>query len=290
MKVLTNQIHIAWTDKCARTPFLARMYNFNMTDTFSQEEFLRYARQLVIPEVGLEGQRQLKATSVLVIGAGGLGSPVALYLAAAGIGHIGLVDDDSVDVSNLQRQILYGVSQAGQPKAGSARERLLKLNPNIQVDGIQERFTEQSAEKISDGYEILVDCSDNFPTRYMINDLCVSTHRPDVYGAVYRFEGQVSVFDASQGPCYRCVFPEPPPFDSSLDPAEVGVMGAVTGVIGSLQAMEVIKIALQVGTPLYGRMLIFDGLEGSFQSMKIPKHSECRMCGENPVITSLGKG
>lgn len=265
------------------------MYNFNMTDIFSQEELLRYARQLVIPEVGLEGQQRLKSTSVLVIGAGGLGSPVAFYLAAAGIGHLGLVDDDTVDVTNLQRQILYDTAQSGRAKVDIGCERLLALNPNIQVDAIKERFTDHTAGTIAEGYDILVDCSDNFPTRYLINDLCVLTHRPDVYGAVYRFEGQVSVFDANRGPCYRCVFPESPPPGLYPDPAEVGVMGAVPGVIGSLQAMEVIKIALQAGTPLYGGMLIFDGLEGSFQSLKIPKRPECHVCGENPVITSLGR-
>jgi adenylyltransferase/sulfurtransferase len=243
----------------------------------------------MIPEVGLEGQRKLKSSSVLIIGAGGLGSPVALYLAAAGIGQIGLVDDDIVDASNLQRQILHDSLHIGQLKVESGRVRLLALNPHIQIDAICGCFNEKTAAGIAEGYDILVDCSDNFATRYLVNDLCVLTHRPDVYGAIYRFEGQVSVFDARQGPCYRCVFPEPPPPELSPSCSEAGVFGVLPGVIGSLQATEVIKLALGIGQPLFGRLMIYDALEGTFQNLKLNKQADCQICGEKPGITTLSE-
>ena len=260
-----------------------------MTSPITQDEIFRYSRHLMIPEVGLSGQQKLKAASVLIIGAGGLGSPVALYLAAAGIGRLGLVDDDVVDTSNLQRQILHDGLHIGQLKTESGRERLLALNPFIQVDAISDCFNEKTAESLAAGYDILVDCTDNFATRYLVNDLCVLTQRPDVYGAVYRFEGQVSVFDARQGPCYRCLFPEPPPPEFSPTCSEAGVFGVLPGVIGSLQAAEVIKLALGIGEPLFGQLLIFDALEGSFQTIKLIKQSTCQVCGENPAITSLSE-
>ncbi len=258
-----------------------------MTTQLTQAEVLRYSRHLMIPEVGLEGQKKLKAASVLIIGAGGLGSPVALYLAAAGIGHIGLVDDDVVDTSNLQRQIMHDTPHEGLLKAESGRERLLALNPLIQVDAYCDCFNEKTAEQISAGYDILVDCTDNFSTRYLINDLCVLTRRPDVYGAIYRFEGQVSVFDARFGPCYRCIFPEPPPPELSPSCSEAGVFGVLPGVIGSLQAVEVIKLALHIGEPLYGSLMIYDALSSSFQTLKLAKQPVCKVCGTNPAVTRL---
>lgn len=257
-----------------------------MTDQLSQEEILRYSRHLIIPEVGLAGQQKLKATSVLVVGAGGLGSPVALYLAAAGIGKIGLVDSDVVDVSNLQRQILHDTPHEGQLKVNSGRERLLALNPSIEVEAFSDCFNDQTAEKIAAGYDILVDCTDNFPTRYLINDLCVKTQRPDVYGAIYRFEGQVSVFDARFGPCYRCVFPDPPPPELAPSCSDAGVFGVLPGVIGTLQATEVIKLALNIGQPLYGKILIYDALSATFQTIKIPKQTSCKICGDHPELLS----
>lgn len=259
----------------------------SMSALLLQEEVFRYSRHLLIPEVGLEGQRRLKSTSVLIIGAGGLGSPVSLYLAAAGIGHIGLVDDDVVEASNLQRQVIHDTPHLGQPKVESARERLTALNPFIQVDAICDCFNDQTAERIASGYDILVDCTDNFSTRYLINDLCVLTGRPDVYGAIFRFEGQVSVFDARRGPCYRCIFPEAPPPELSPSCSEAGVLGVIPGVIGSLQATEVIKVALGIGSPLYGKLILYDGLDESFQTLKLAKQPECLVCGQHPQITRL---
>ncbi len=260
-----------------------------MTSSLTQNEVFRYSRHLMIPEVGLAGQEKLKAASVLIIGAGGLGSPVALYLAAAGIGRIGLVDDDVVDASNLQRQIMHDSAHIGQLKTESGKERLLSLNPYIQVNAICDCFNEKTAVSIAEGYDVLVDCSDNFATRYLVNDLCVLSHRPDVYGAIYRFEGQVSVFDARQGPCYRCLFPEPPPPELSPNCSEAGVFGVLPGVIGSLQAAEVIKLVLSIGQPLYGKLLIYDALEGSFQTLKLSKQLTCRICGNSPDISSLSE-
>ena len=253
----------------------------------TQEEVSRYSRHLMIPQVGLEGQKKLKATSVLIVGAGGLGSPVSLYLAAAGIGRIGLVDNDVVDSSNLQRQILHDTPHAGKPKVISGQERLNALNPYVEVETFCECFNEQTAERIASGYDILVDCTDNFSTRYLINDLCVLTQRPDVYGAIFRFEGQVSVFDARYGPCYRCMFPEPPPPEISPSCAEAGVFGILPGVIGTLQATEVIKLALRIGQPLFGSLLVYDALDASFQKLKLMKQPACRVCGKSRVSKHL---
>lgn len=258
-----------------------------MDPTFTQDEIFRYSRHLIMPQVGLEGQKKLKNSSVLIVGAGGLGSPVALYLAAAGIGRIGLVDDDAVEISNLQRQILHDTPHEGQPKVISGRERLLAINPNIEVDAILDNFNNRSAQSIAEGYDILVDCSDNFSTRYLVNDLCVLTQRPDVYGAVYRFEGQVSVFDARYGACYRCAFPSAPPAELSPGCDETGVFGILPGVIGTLQAAEVIKLVLNIGQPLYGKMLVYDALSVSFQTIKISKQANCGVCGTHPKINNL---
>ena len=258
-----------------------------MLPELTQEEVLRYSRHLVIPEVGMEGQRKLKAASVLIIGTGGLGSPIALYLAAAGVGRIGLVDYDVVDESNLQRQIVHGTDRLGMLKVESARKRLLELNPFIQVDVYNEIFSAENAETIASEYEILVDGTDNFPTRYLLNDLAVLTGRPYVYGSVFRFEGQVSVFDARRGPCYRCLFPEPPPPESVPSCADAGVFGVLPGTIGTLQATEVIKLILNAGQPLIGKLLLYDALDMSFEVIALRKNPQCKVCGEHPEITHL---
>lgn len=253
----------------------------------TQDEILRYSRHLLIPEVGLEGQRKLKAASVLLVGSGGLGSPIALYLAAAGVGRIGIVDYDVVDPSNLQRQIIHDTHQVGVLKVESARNRLLALNPFVQVDVYNEVFTSQNAERIAADYDIFVDGSDNFPTRYLLNDLAVLSGKPFVYGSIFRFEGQVSVFDARHGPCYRCLFPEPPPPDTVPSCADAGVFGVLPGTIGSIQATEVIKLILGIGEPLIGKLLLYDALEVSMQVIHLRKNPRCKVCGESPEITHL---
>lgn len=258
-----------------------------MSDQLSQEELLRYSRQVLLSELGRAGQQKLKSTSVMIVGVGGLGSPVALYLAAAGIGRIGLVDDDVVDLSNLQRQIIHDTPHAGVAKVDSARERLLALNPTIQVDAFRERFTADSAERIAAGYDILVDCADNFATRYLINDLSVLTKRPDVFGAVNRFDGQVSVFDSRSGPCLRCLFPEPPPQIFAPVHEKSGLLGVLPGVIGSLQAAEVLKLAAGIGKPLFGSMIAYDVLGATFQTLKVAKNPNCKGCGRLASITEL---
>jgi len=253
----------------------------------SREEILRYSRHLLIPEVGLEGQRKLKAASVLVVGTGGLGSPVALYLAAAGVGHIGLVDYDVVDASNLQRQVIHGTSRLGDLKVESARDRLLDLNPDIEVEIYNEVLTSENAMRIAEGYDIIIDGTDNFPTRYLVNDLCVLTGKPNVYGSIFRFEGQVSVFDARRGPCYRCLFPEPPPPGMVPSCAEGGVLGVLPGTIGTLQATEALKLILGIGTSLIGRLLLYDALDMSFEFVQLRKNPHCKVCGPNPEVTEL---
>ncbi len=258
-----------------------------MLPSLSHEEILRYSRHLLIPEVGLQGQRKLKAASVLVVGTGGLGSPVALYLAAAGVGHIGLVDYDVVDASNLQRQVIHGTSTIDQLKVESARRRLLDLNPDIQVDVYNEVLTSENAMRIAEGYDLIVDGTDNFPTRYLTNDLCVLTGKPNVYASIFRFDGQVSVFDARYGPCYRCLFPEPPPPGLVPSCAEGGVLGVLPGTIGTLQATEAIKLILGIGEPLIGRLLIYNALEMSFEFVKLRKNPQCKVCGSHPEVTEL---
>ena len=253
----------------------------------SHEEILRYSRHLLMPEVGLEGQRKLKAASVLVIGTGGLGSPVAMYLAAAGVGRIGLVDYDEVDFTNLQRQIVHGTSRLGDRKVVSARDRLLDLNPAIQVDVYDEPFTSENARRIAEPYDVLVDGTDNFPTRYLVNDLAVLTHKPNVYGSIFRFEGQVSVFWADKGPCYRCLFPEPPPPGLVPSCAEGGVFGVLPGTIGTLQATETLKLILGIGDPLIGTLLLYDALAMTFDAVRLKKNPKCRVCSENPEVTEL---
>lgn len=258
-----------------------------MFPELSQDEILRYSRHLLIPEVGLEGQRKLKNASVLVVGTGGLGSPVALYLAAAGVGRLGLVDYDVVDSSNLQRQVIHGTGRVGYLKVESARSRLADLNPYIQIDAYNEVFSSDNAWRIAAGYDILVDGTDNFPTRYLINDLAVLTGRPYVYGSIFRFEGQVSVFDARKGACYRCLFPEPPPPGMVPSCAEGGVFGVLPGTVGTLQATEVIKLILGIGEPLINKLMLYDALDASLQTVQLRKNPSCRVCGEHAQITHL---
>ncbi len=258
-----------------------------MLPELSHEEILRYSRHLLVPEVGLEGQRKLKAASVLIVGTGGLGSPVALYLAAAGIGRIGLVDYDVVDRTNLQRQVIHGTSTVGMLKVESAQARLLDLNPDIQVDIYNQVFTSENAMGIASPYDLIIDGSDNFPTRYLTNDLCVLTGKPNVYGSVYRFEGQVSVFDARHGPCYRCLFPDPPPPGLVPSCAESGVLGILPGTIGTLQATETLKLILSTGEPLIGKLLLYNAQDMSFESVKLRKNPNCKVCGEHPSVTEL---
>jgi sulfur-carrier protein adenylyltransferase/sulfurtransferase len=258
-----------------------------MLPNLSHEEILRYSRHLLIPEVGLEGQRKLLASSVLVIGTGGLGSPVALYLAAAGVGRIGLVDYDVVDYSNLQRQVIHGMSTLDQLKVESARQRMLDINPDIQVDLYNEPFTSENAMRIAEPYDLIIDGTDNFPTRYLTNDLCVLTGKPNVYGSIFRFEGQVSVFYAKEGPCYRCLFPEPPPPGLVPSCAEGGVLGVLPGTIGTLQATEALKLLLGIGQPLIGRLMLYNALDMSFDFVKLRKNPNCKVCGPNPEVTEL---
>jgi adenylyltransferase/sulfurtransferase len=250
-------------------------------------EILRYSRHLLIPEVGLSGQKKIKAASVLVIGTGGLGSPVALYLAAAGVGRIGLVDYDQVDESNLQRQVIHGTSQLGELKVESARQRMLDINPDIQVEMYNEPFTSENALQIAQDYDILIDGTDNFPTRYLTNDVSVLLGKPNVYGSIFRFDGQVSVFDARNGPCYRCLFPEPPPPGLVPSCAEGGVLGVLPGIIGTMQASEALKLILGIGESLSGRLLLFNALDMSFDFVTLRKNPNCKVCGLDPVVTEL---
>jgi sulfur-carrier protein adenylyltransferase/sulfurtransferase len=261
------------------------------TDTelpkLSHAEVLRYSRHLLLPEVGLEGQRRLKAARVLTIGAGGLGSPLSLYLAAAGVGTIGIVDFDAVDLTNLQRQVVHGTSSLGRPKLESARERLLDLNPNVNVVGHEARLSSENALDILQDYDIVVDGTDNFPTRYLVNDACVLLGKPNVYGSIFRFEGQASVFYAREGPCYRCLYSEPPPPGLVPSCAEGGVLGVLPGIIGCIQALETIKWILGAGDTLVGRLVLFDALKLRFRELKLRKDPNCPVCGEHPTIHEL---
>uniref|UniRef100_A0A7C5Y588 Molybdopterin-synthase adenylyltransferase MoeB n=1 Tax=Caldiarchaeum subterraneum TaxID=311458 RepID=A0A7C5Y588_CALS0 len=255
--------------------------------SLSLEEIRRYGRHLIIPEVGLAGQKKLKAARVLVVGVGGLGSPISLYLAAAGVGHIGIVDFDVVDESNLQRQIIYTTKDVKKPKLQAAKERLTAMNPYIEVETYETRLTSENALDIIKNYDIVVDGTDNFPTRYLVNDACALLGKPNVYGSIFRFDGQVSVFDARRGPCYRCLYPEPPPPGLVPSCAEGGVLGVLPGVVGALQAMETIKLIVGIGDPLIGRLLLFDGLHMSFTELKVRKDPNCKLCGQNPTIREL---
>jgi len=255
--------------------------------SLTREETARYSRHLIMPEVTTDGQRRLKAARVLCIGAGGLGSPAALYLAAAGVGTIGIVDFDEVDLSNLQRQILHGTKDVGRSKLESAQDRLRDINPEIEIELHQCRFSSENASKIVSEYDVVVDGSDNFATRYLSNDVCVFASKPNVYGSVFRFEGQTTVFAPYLGgPCYRCLFPEPPPPDSVPNCAQAGVLGVLPGIIGTLQAVEAIKLIVGIGEPLIGRLLHFDALKVKFRELNLRRDQQCPVCGENPTIFS----
>jgi molybdopterin/thiamine biosynthesis adenylyltransferase/rhodanese-related sulfurtransferase len=253
----------------------------------SNDEIARYSRHLIMPEVALDGQKKLKAARVLTIGAGGLGSPLALYLAAAGVGTIGIVDFDVVDESNLQRQIIHGTSDLGRPKLESARDRIEDINPNVNVETFGEPLSSENALEIFENFDVIVDGTDNFPTRYLVNDASVLTGKPNVYGSIFRFEGQASVFYAEEGPCYRCLYPEPPPPGLVPSCAEGGVLGILPGAIGTIQATETVKLILGIGEPLIGRLLLYDALGMSFREMKLRKDPNCPVCGENPTVTEL---
>jgi molybdopterin/thiamine biosynthesis adenylyltransferase/rhodanese-related sulfurtransferase len=253
----------------------------------SHREILRYSRHLLMPEVGLAGQQRLKQSSVLIVGTGGLGSPVSIYLAAAGVGRIGLVDYDEVDFTNLQRQILHGMDNLGERKVVSARKRLQGINTDITIDVYDEPFTSENAMRIAEPYDLIVDGTDNFPTRYLINDLCVLTGKPNVYGSIFRFEGQVSVFWADRGPCYRCLFPEPPPPGLVPSCAEGGVFGVLPGTIGTLQATEALKLLLDIGDPLIGKLMLYDALAMTFDIVSLHRNPECKVCSENAEVTRL---
>jgi len=260
------------------------------TDALPQltnEEIKRYSRHLIMPEVGVDGQRRLKAGSVLCVGAGGLGSPAAMYLAAAGVGRIGVVDFDVVDFSNLQRQIIHGTSSVGKTKLQSAKERLTDINPNIQVDTYETALSSENALELFKPYDVILDGTDNFPTRYLTNDACVLLGKPNAYGSIFRFEGQASVFAAKDGPCYRCLYPEPPPPGLVPSCAEGGVLGVLPGVIGVIQATEAIKLIAGIGEPLIGRFLIYDALRMRFRELKLRKDPDCPVCGTNPTVTRL---
>jgi len=255
--------------------------------TLSADEIRRYSRHLVLPDVGLEGQRAIKAARVLCVGAGGLGSPVSMYLAAAGVGTLGIVDYDVVDFSNLQRQILHMTRDVGRPKIESARERLKGINPEIRVETHASALSSANARDLVSRYDIVVDGSDNFPTRYLVNDACVLTRRPYVYGSIFRFEGQASVFAADGGPCYRCLYPEPPPPGIVPSCAEGGVLGVVPGIIGTIQATEALKLILKAGETLVGRILILDALVMRFRELRLKRDPDCPVCGDDPTIREL---
>jgi sulfur-carrier protein adenylyltransferase/sulfurtransferase len=257
------------------------------THGLTNEEILRYSRHLIMPEVGMEGQLKLKQAKVLLIGTGGLGAPLGLYLAAAGVGRLGLVDFDVVDFTNLQRQVTFGSSDVGKPKAAAARARLGNLNPDIHIATFETKLTSENALEIFKDFDVIVDGTDNFPTRYLVNDACVLLGKPNVYGSIFRFEGQATIFGMPDGPCYRCLYPEPPPPGLVPSCAEGGVLGVLPGIVGSIQAMETIKLIIGKGRNLTGRLLLFDALEMSFREFKLRKNPKCPMCGEHRTIHKL---
>ena len=259
----------------------------NSKAMLSKEEIMRYSRHLIMPEVGMDGQLKLKHAKVLCVGTGGLGAPLGLYLAAAGVGRIGLVDFDSVDLTNLQRQILFGTNDIGRPKIEAAADRLQNLNPDIQINQFETCLTSENALDILKNYDIVVDGTDNFPTRYLVNDACVILRKPNVYGSIFRFEGQITIFGAPGGPCYRCLYPEPPPPGLVPSCAEGGVLGVLPGIVGAIQAAETLKLIIGKGEPLIGRLLLFDALAMRFRELKLRKNPECPVCGEHPTITKL---
>jgi len=258
-----------------------------ISNALSKDEILRYSRHLIMPEVGMEGQQKLKAASVLCIGTGGLGSPLALYLAAAGVGTLGLVDFDVVDFTNLQRQIIHSTADVGRSKLDSASDKIEAMNPFVEVRRFDTRLSSENALRIFRDFDIIVDGTDNFPTRYLVNDACVLSGKPNVYGSIFRFEGQASVFGTKEGPCYRCLYPEPPPPGLVPSCAEGGVLGILPGLVGVIQATETIKLILGAGDPLIGRLLLVDALGMRFRELKLRKNPDCPVCGANPAITQL---
>src|SRR5579864_5805827 len=255
--------------------------------TLSKEEILRYSRHLIMPEVGMEGQLKLKNAKVLLVGAGGLGAPLGMYLAAAGIGRIGVVDFDVVDYTNLQRQVIHGTSDVGRKKLDSAAETMHEINPYVTIDKHETALSSENALQIFKDYDLIVDGTDNFPTRYLVNDACVLTGKPNVYGSIFRFEGQITVFGYPGGPCYRCLYPEPPPPGLVPSCAEGGVLGVLPGIVGTIQAAETLKLIIGKGEPLIGRLLLFDALAMKFRELKLRKNPECPACGEHPTISKL---
>ena len=254
---------------------------------FSNEQIERYSRHIILKEVGGLGQTKLLESKILVIGAGGLGSPTALYLAAAGVGTLGIIDHDTVDVSNLQRQILHGTSDVGQPKVVSAKATLNEINPDVEIVMYQQRLSSKNVFQLFEDYDLVIDGCDNFPTRYLINDACVMIGKPNIHGSIFQFEGQVTVFYPGKGPCYRCLYPSPPPPGMAPSCQEAGVFGVLPGMVGSVQAVEAIKVLLEIGDPLIGQLLLFDALGMSFKRMKLHQDSECPICGANPTIHEL---
>src|SRR3989449_3773849 len=266
---------------------LSRTAQIEELPTLTNDEIKRYSRHLIMPEVGVEGQRKLKASKVLCIGAGGLGSPVAMYLTAAGVGTLGLVDFDVVDFSNLQRQILHGTPDVGRSKLASAQDRLRALNPGIRIETYETALSSQNSLELFEPYDVIVDGTDNFPTRYLVNDACVLLGKPNAYGSIFRFEGQASVFATRNGPCYRCLYPEPPPPGLVPSCAEGGVLGVLPGIIGTIQALETIKLITGKGELLIGRLMLFDALKMKFRELKLRKNPECPVCGAHPTVTKL---
>ncbi|HTB18836.1 MAG TPA: molybdopterin-synthase adenylyltransferase MoeB [Bryobacteraceae bacterium] len=255
--------------------------------TLSKDEILRYSRHLIMPEVGMEGQLKLKAAKVALIGTGGLGAPLGMYLAAAGIGRIGLVDFDVVDFTNLQRQVIHGTKDVGKKKLDSAAETMLDINPYVEIDRHEVALTSENALEILKDYDIVVDGTDNFPTRYLVNDACVLLKKPNVYGSIFRFEGQATIFAYPGGPCYRCLYPEPPPPGLVPSCAEGGVLGILPGTVGLIQATETVKLILGIGEPLIGRLVLYDALGMRFRELKLRRNPECPVCGDHPTITKL---
>jgi adenylyltransferase/sulfurtransferase len=255
--------------------------------SLSKDEILRYSRHLIIPEVGMEGQLKLKQAKVLLVGAGGLGAPLGMYLAAAGIGRIGIVDFDVVDYTNLQRQVIHGTSDVGRKKLDSAADTMREINPNVQIDKFEVALSSENALDILKDYDLVIDGTDNFPTRYLVNDACVLLHKPNVYGSIFRFEGQATVFAYEGGPCYRCLYPEPPPPGLVPSCAEGGVLGILPGTIGLVQATEAVKLILGIGEPLVGRLLLYDALGMRFRELKLRRNPKCPVCGDHPTITKL---
>ena len=253
----------------------------------TQEEILRYSRHLIMPEVGVEGQEKLKKASVLIIGCGGLGSPLSIYLAAAGIGHLGLVDFDVADFTNLQRQVAFGTSDVGRPKVEATKDRIASINPNVKVTTYRTKLSSENVLDIFKGYDIIIDGTDNFPTRYLTNDACVFLKKPNVYGSIFRFEGQATIFWGEKGPCYRCLYPEPPPPGMVPSCAEGGVLGILPGTIALIQATEAIKLILERGQPLIGRLILYNALDMKFREVKLQKDPDCPVCGKKPTITKL---